>query len=143
MVAQFKFARAGEGWGIIALRYADGANLDEHLHRFRDAFAQLDAVDVKLSDVVKALFIIGSLPASWSAFQTTQTAAATTAHLTVTSVCAAIQTERDRRVLHQQSTTSLIDSPTALAAVQRAPTPQRRRDVTCAWCLNVTNALLL
>ena len=124
---------------IQHVRYADDGNLDEHLARRRDNYAQLDAMGAKMEDDIRVIFLLGSLPPSWDHFVTSYTAAATAAasKLTVETTCAAIQQERDRRVLAQQRTTALIEpaTATAYAAVQRPATPRRRRDVTCAWCL--------
>jgi transposase InsO family protein len=125
---------------LANLRYIEGNKIEDHLTKATDLYSQLDSAGVVLPDLVKAVWLINSLPRSWSAFVVAQTSAPTTAHLTVEAVSTAILAERDRLILDQQASNSLIDSSSALATVHRPPPPQRpspsrRRDVTCAWCL--------
>jgi hypothetical protein len=127
-------------FGITALRYTDGTKMEDHLGKIKEYFTRLDAVNCQLPETVKAVFVLNSLPPSWSVFRQTQTAAATTAHpLTVSTVCLAILQERDRRLTEDQATTtSLINSANALVATHAVQSTSRQRDgkprPRCAWC---------
>ena len=130
-------------FGIIAIRYVDGTKMEDHLARLKEYFTRLDAVDCKLPETVKAVFVLASLPQSWTVFKQTQTAAASTSNpLTVSTVCLAILQERDRRLNEDRATQSLIDSASALAASQGPPprrgrsnrSPDSRDNLLCQWC---------
>ena len=82
-------------FGIIAIRYVEGTKMEDHLAKLKEYFTRLDAVDCKLPETVKAVFVLASLPSTWTVFKQTQTAAASIIHpLTVTNVCLAILQER-------------------------------------------------
>jgi transposase InsO family protein len=122
--------------GLISLRYMDGTKMEDHLTKLKEYFTRLDTVDCKLPETVKAVFVLMSLPTSWTVFKQTQTAAASTSRpLTVATVTLAILQERDRRLTEEHTIDSSLESASALAVSQRAPAPGPKRKVTCTWCL--------
>ena len=135
-------------FGIISIRYVDGNKMEDHLAKLKEYFTRLDAVDCKLPETVKAVFVLASLPSTWTVFKQTQTAAASNTNpLTVSTVCLAILQERDRRLNEERATQALIDSTSALAATQAStPRPGRgtrhpdsRSALQCTWCSVVTH----
>ena len=117
--------------------------MEDHLAKLKEYFTRLDAVDCKLPETVKAIFVLASLPPTWTVFKQTQTAAASNTNpLTVSTVCLAVLQERDRRLNEERATQALIDSTSALAATQATtPRPGRgnrhsdhRSQLQCTWC---------
>lgn len=55
---------------ICDLRYNDGGNIEEHLQEFEDLFDRLEGVGYKFEEELQVIFILRSLPSSFSALST-------------------------------------------------------------------------
>jgi hypothetical protein len=125
-------------------RYQEGTKLEDHLAKMKQYFTRLEASNNALTEQIKVCAILISLPQSWSVFKQMHTAAASaSATQTVSGICIAALTERDRRLNEERAATAtqtlaqqLAESPSALAV--RQPQPARagsRDDITCTYCL--------
>lgn len=55
---------------ICDLRYSEGADIEEHLQEFEDLFDRLATVGYKFEEELRVIFILRSLPSSFSALST-------------------------------------------------------------------------
>ena len=129
--------------GMYYTRYQEGTKLEEHIVKMREHFTRLEASGNVLTEAFQVGFIVFSLPPSWAVFKEIHTAAA---GQTVSSVCIAALTERDRRLNEERSVVAtqslalsqqLETSPSALAvreAQAAAARAARKASMTCAFC---------
>jgi hypothetical protein len=125
---------------VFNTRYQDGTKLEDHLVKMRQYLTRMEAAGNVLVEETKVGFMLLSLPPSWAVFKEIHSAAT---GQTVSSICLATLTERDRRLNEERSAANtlaiaqqLANSPSALAVrEQTAATRAANKLATCTWCL--------
>uniref|UniRef100_A0A0D2ZWM9 Uncharacterized protein n=1 Tax=Brassica oleracea var. oleracea TaxID=109376 RepID=A0A0D2ZWM9_BRAOL len=82
---------------LVKLEYKDGQSMMEHLNNFKGIVNQLNKVDMKVEDKMKALLLLSSLQESWDTLVVTLCNSAPEGKLTINTVTDSLLNEEVRR----------------------------------------------